>query len=205
MHTIIDHPLAQNCITMMRNEATSSRNFREAVWQVSSFLAYEALRDLRLETVTVKTPVADTEAKKVKQKTLIVPVLRAGLGMLDAVLRLLPDSKVGVLGMRRNEQTACAESYYENLPTAEGGEIVLVIDPMLATGGTACDAVARLKALGYRDIRFLCLVSAPEGIARFEAEHPDVAIFTASKDQGLNSDFYIVPGLGDAGDRIFGA
>ena len=152
------------------------------------------------------TPVAKAKGVKVNEpRIILVPILRAGMGMLDAMLNVLPYAKVGVLGMQRNETTAEPVPYYAKVPPAKDGEeLALVIDPMLATGGSACDAVAQLKKLGYKRIKFLNLISAPEGIAKFESEHPDVPVYTAAKDERLNSHFYIVPGLGDAGDRIFG-
>lgn len=204
MHFVVDHPLVQHCVSVMRSKDTPPKLFREMVERITIFLAYEALRDAPLREVRVETPIADAAANVLDARTVVVPVLRAGFGMLAPMLQILPESKVGVIGMRRDETTGNAESYYENVPAAAGGELVLLIDPMLATGGSACDAVAKLKSLGYDNIKFLNLIAAPEGILRFEREHPDVAVYTASKDRCLNSNFYIVPGLGDAGDRIFG-
>lgn len=189
----------------MRDAATKPKLFRELVFEITTFLAYEALRNIRTEQVSVKTPVADTVGRKIAEPGMvIVPILRAGMGMLDAMLRMVPYARVGVLGMQRNEETAEPIPYYAKVPPAKGEELAIVIDPMLATGGSACDAVAQLKKLGYRRIIFLCLVSAPEGISNFEKTHPDVPVYTAARDERLNENFYIVPGLGDAGDRIFG-
>ena len=205
MHVVADHPLVTHRLTLLRDRATPPKLFRELVGEITTYLAFTALKDLRMKTVEVSTPVADTTGRRVDERIVLVPILRAGMGMLDAMLDVLPYAKVGVLGMQRNEETAVPVTYYSKVPPAKsGGELALVVDPMLATGGSACDAVAELKKLGYRRIKFLCLISAPEGIARFEKEHPEVPVFTAAKDERLNSHFYIVPGLGDAGDRIFG-
>ena len=204
MHTVLKHPLVDHRITLMRDQTTPPKLFRELVNELTTFLAYEALKDVRVRTVDVVTPVAKTTGGLVDERVVLVPILRAGMGMLDAMLHVLPYAKVGVLGMQRNEETAEPIPYYAKVPPAKGEELALVIDPMLATGGSACDAVAQLKKLGYRRIKFLNLISAPEGIARFEAAHPEVPVFTAAQDERLNSHFYIVPGLGDAGDRIFG-
>ena len=204
MHYVLNHPLVNHRVTLMRDQTTPPKLFRELVNELSTFIAYEALKDLRVERVPVVTPVAKTEGDRIAETVVIVPILRAGMGMLNAMLGVLPSAKVGVLGMQRNEETAEPIPYYAKVPPAKGEELALVIDPMLATGGSACDAVAQLKKLGYRRIKFLNLISAPEGIAKFEAEHPDVPVYTAAKDERLNQHFYIVPGLGDAGDRIFG-
>jgi len=190
----------------MRDHETPPKLFRELVNEITIFLAYEALKDIRVKSVDVVTPVSKTTGLKVDEpRIILVPILRAGMGMLDAMMRVLPYAKVGVLGMQRNEATAEPVPYYAKVPPAKNGEeLALVMDPMLATGGSACDAVAQLKKLGYRRIKFLNLISAPEGISKFEKEHPDVPVYTAAKDERLNSHYYIVPGLGDAGDRIFG-
>ena len=206
MHTVLDHPLVGHRVTLLRDHETPPKLFRELVNEITTFLAYEALRDIRVAPVDVVTPVAKAKGVKVDEpRIILVPILRAGMGMLDAMLHVLPYAKVGVLGMQRNEATAEPVPYYAKVPPAKDGEeLALVIDPMLATGGSACDAVTQLRKLGYRRIKFLNLISAPEGLAKFEAEHPDVPVFTAARDERLNSHFYIVPGLGDAGDRIFG-
>ena len=204
MHVVADHPLVTHRLTLLRDRATPPKLFRELVDEITTYLAFTALKDLRMKTVNVSTPVADTTGQRVDERIVLVPILRAGMGMLDAMLDVLPYAKVGVLGMQRNEETAEPVPYYAKVPPAKGDELAIVIDPMLATGGSACDAVAQLKKLGYTRIKFLNLISAPEGIAKFEECHPDVPVFTAAKDERLNSHFYIVPGLGDAGDRIFG-
>ena len=204
MHTVLNHPLVTHRVTLMRDQATPPKLFRELVNELTEFLAFEALKDVNLKGVDVVTPVAKARGALVDERIVLVPILRAGMGMLDAMLHVLPYAKVGVLGMQRNEETAEPIPYYAKVPPAKGEELAIVIDPMLATGGSACDAVAQLKKLGYKRIKCLHLISAPEGIAHFEAHHPDVPVYTAAKDERLNSHFYIVPGLGDAGDRIFG-
>ena len=204
MTTILQHPLVDHRMALMRDQSTPPKLFRELVNEITEFLAFEALKDIQLKSVEVTTPVAKTTGALVDEHVVLVPILRAGMGMLDAMLHVLPYAKVGVLGMQRNEETAEPMPYYAKVPPAKGDELAIVIDPMLATGGSACDAVAQLKKLGYKRIKCLHLVSAPEGLAKFEREHPDVPVFVAAKDERLNSHFYIVPGLGDAGDRIFG-
>jgi len=207
MHTILEsHPLVAHRVTLMRDRRTPPKIFRELVAETTTFLAYEALRDARTRESDVETPVAKTVGPLVDEPgVVIVPILRAGVGMLGAALDVLPYAKVGVLGMQRNEETAEPVAYCAKVPPAKSGdELAIVLDPMLATGGSVCSAISALKELGYRRIKFLCLISSPEGIARLEGEHPDVPIFAASKDERLDSRFYIVPGLGDAGDRIFG-
>ena len=204
MHTVLTHPLVQHRVTLMRDINTKPKQFRELVNEITEFLAIESLKDLKTVVVPVTTPVAKTTGVKIEDQIVIVPILRAGMGMLDAMLHVLPYAKVGVLGMQRNEETAEPVPYYAKVPAAKGDELAIVIDPMLATGGSACDAFAQLKKLGYRRIKFLCLVSAPEGMDNFERNHPEVPVYAAAMDERLNSHFYIVPGLGDAGDRIFG-
>ncbi len=204
MYTVLQHPLVKHRVTLMRDINTKPKQFRELVNELTAFLAIESLKDLHTVEVPVTTPVAKTVGVKIEDNIVIVPILRAGMGMLDAMLRVLPYAKVGVLGMQRNEETAEPIPYYAKVPPAKGDELAIVIDPMLATGGSACDAFSQLKRLGYRRIVSLNLIVAPEGIAKVEAQHPDVPVFTAAMDERLNSHFYIVPGLGDAGDRIFG-
>lgn len=204
MHTILKHPLVDHRLSYMRDRATAPKLFRELVSEITAFLAFEALKDLNTVEVSFDTPVARTTGRKISDRIVLVPILRAGMGMLDAMLHVLPYAKVGVLGMQRNEETAEPIPYYSKVPPAKGDELAIVIDPMLATGGSAVDAVGQLKKLGYHRIKFLCLVSAPEGMENFENHHPEVPVYTAAMDERLNSHFYIVPGLGDAGDRIFG-
>jgi uracil phosphoribosyltransferase len=204
MTTVINHPLVAHRVTLMRDIDTKPKQFRELVNEITEFLAFEALKNLKTVDVPITTPVAKTIGKKIKDEIVIVPILRAGMGMVDAMLHVLPYAKVGVLGMQRNEETAEPIPYYSKVPPATGEEIAILIDPMLATGGSAADAIVQLKKLGYKYIVFLNLIASPEGLDRLEKEHPDVPVFTAAKDERLNSRFYIVPGLGDAGDRIFG-
>ena len=204
MHTVLNHPLVNHRVTLMRDQSTPPKIFRELVNEITTFLAYEALRDLRTVKIPVRTPVAETTGDHISDRVVIVPILRAGMGMLDAVLDVLPSAIVGVLGMQRKEETAEPVPYYSKVPPMRGDALAIVIDPMLATGGSACDAVSQLKKLGYRRIRFLNMIAAPEGVKKFEEMHPEVPIYTAALDQRLNDHFYIVPGLGDAGDRIFG-
>ena len=204
MITVLHHPLVDHRMTYMRDVATQPKLFRELVSEITTFLAYEALRDIKTEEVPIQTPLTKTVGRKVAEHVVLVPILRAGMGMLDAMLRVMPYAKVGVLGLQRNEETAEPIPYYVKVPPAKGDELAIVIDPMFATGGSAVDAVSQLKQLGYKRILFLNLISAPEGIEKFEKHHPDVPVYTAAKDERLNSHYYIVPGLGDAGDRIFG-
>lgn len=204
MHIVIKHPLVDHRVTLMRDQNTPPKLFRELVNEITEFLAFEALKDVRMRTVEVATPVAKTHGALVDDRIVLVPILRAGMGMLGAMLRVLPYAKVGVLGMQRNEDTAEPVPYYAKVPPAKGEELAIVMDPMLATGGSVCDAVGQLKKLGYRRIKCLHLIAAPEGVAKFEKEHSDVPAFIAALDERLNSHYYIVPGLGDAGDRIFG-
>lgn len=205
MQIVLNHPLVNHRITILRDQETPSKVFRVTVEELSKILVYEATRDLRMVNVPVVTPVARSRGDLIADHVVIVPILRAGIGMLPGALEMLPDATVGVLGIQRNEMTAQAEPYCAKVPAPHGDDpLALVIDPMIATGGSACDAIVQLKRLGYRRIRILAIVSAPEGLARLEAEHPDVGVFTAAKDERLNEHFYIIPGVGDAGDRIFG-
>ena len=181
MHTVLDHPLVNHRVTMLRNRETPPKLFRELASEITEFLAFEALKDVRTEEVSVETPLRHATGVKVTDRIVLVPILRAGMGMLDAMLRVLPYAKVGVLGMQRNEETAEPIPYYAKVPPAKGDELAIVIDPMLATGGSACDAVAQLRKLGYSRIKFLCLISAPEGIAKFESEFPDVPVWTGDR------------------------
>ena len=182
MHVVADHPLVTHRLTLLRDRATPPKLFRELVGEITTYLAFKALNDLRMKTVEVSTPVADTTGQRVDERIVLVPILRAGMGMLGAMLDVLPYAKVGVLGMQRNEETAEPVPYYAKVPPAKGDELAIVIDPMLATGGSACDAVAQLKKLGYARIKFLNIISAPEGIAKFERAHPEVPVFTGVVD-----------------------
>lgn len=200
---VINHPLIEHKLSILRDEKTEPFQFRLLVDEISYLMLFEATRDLPLRDVKVKTPVAMANTKKLDAKIMICPILRAALGMLDGIFKLIPDASVGFLGFQRNEKTLEAEFYYAKLPSDHTERTAIIIDPMFATGGTAIDAVNFLKSKGVKDIRFLALVSAPEGLKRFSEAHPDVQVFTACIDDGLNAHGYIVPGLGDAGDRVF--
>ena len=202
---ILDHPLIQHKTTILRQTTTSNKEFREFVEEITMLMCYEALRDLPLEEVEIETPLKKTRKKVLKGKKLaIVPILRAGLGMVSGMLSLVPSAKVGHIGMYRDEETLQPHEYYCKLPPDIEDRLVVVVDPMLATGGSACDAISQIKSYGAKQIKFLCLVAAPEGIESLTKAHPDVEIYCANVDEGLNENGYIVPGLGDAGDRIFG-
>ena len=202
---IIDHPLITHKLSIMRNKKTGSKDFRELLGEIAMLMGYELTRDLPLEDVTIETPITKMKAKMISGKKLaIVPILRAGLGMVDGLLELVPVAKVGHIGLYRDPDTHNPVEYYCKFPNDIEGRIVILVDPMLATGGSACDALAMLKKHGCRNIRFMALVGAPEGVKRVQEEHPDVDIFIAALDEYLNDHAYIVPGLGDAGDRIVG-
>ena len=202
---IIDHPMIQHKLTIMRDKETGSKDFRQLLEEISLLMGYEITRDIPLEDVEIETPICKMSAKKVSgRKLAIVPILRAGMGMVEGLHTLVPVAKVGHIGLYRNEQTHEPVVYYCKLPEDIQSRMVIVTDPMLATGGSACDALSMLKARGCTNIRLMCLVAAPEGISRVQLNHPDVDIFVAAVDDHLNEDAYIVPGLGDAGDRIYG-
>ena len=197
--------MVQHKLSIMRDINTGSKDFRELLKEISLLMGYEITRDLPLENVEIETPMKKMTARVISGKKLaIVPILRAGLGMVDGLLTLLPVAKVGHIGLYRDETTHEPVSYYCKMPFDIDQRMVIVTDPMLATGGSSCDALKMLKERGCTNIRLMCLVAAPEGIARVQAEHPDVDIYVAAVDDHLNEDAYIVPGLGDAGDRIFG-
>lgn len=202
---IMDHPLIQHKLTLLRDKNTGSKEFRELVSEIAMLMCYEATRDLSLKEVEIETPICVTKAKVVSGKKLaFVPILRAGLGMVDGVLRLVPAAKVGHIGMYRDPDTKLPVEYYCKLPNDISSRDVIVLDPMLATGGSAIDAIGKLKEHGVTAIKFMCVIAAPEGLAALQKAHPDVEIFCAALDERLNEHAYIVPGLGDAGDRIFG-
>lgn len=203
--TIMDHPLIQHKVTLIRDKRTGTRDFRAIISEIAMLECYESTRDLKLKDVEVETPIAKTTGKQLAGKKLaIVPILRAGLGMLSGIEALIPAAKVGHIGMYRDPETLNPVVYYCKLPADIERRDVIVCDPMLATGGSACSAIAALKARGCQNIRFLCIIAAPEGLTRLQKEHPDVDIVAAALDDHLNEKGYIVPGLGDAGDRIFG-
>ena len=202
--TIIDHPLVQHKVTMLRDVNTGNKEFRELVAEIATLICYEATRDLPTTEATVETPICAAKGKLIEKKLGIVPVLRAGVGMVNGMLNLLPTAKVGHLGMYRDPDTLQPVTYYGKLPKDAEERELFIIDPMLATGGTADAAIKYVKSQGVTDIKLLCLIAAPEGIAKIQKEHPDVDIYTAAYDSHLNNHGYIVPGLGDAGDRLFG-
>lgn len=202
---LIDHPLITHKLTIMRNKKTGSKDFRELLNEISMLMGYELTRDLPLQDVTIETPITKMTAKMVSgRKLAIVPILRAGLGMVDGIQSLVPVAKVGHIGLYRDPKTHQPVEYYCKLPSDIQDRLVILVDPMLATGGSAIDALTLLKNKGCKNVRFMCLVAAPEGVAKVLKAHPDVEIYGAALDDHLNDHAYIVPGLGDAGDRIFG-
>ena len=202
---IVEHPLIQHKISLMRDRRTGTKEFRDLVSEVATLLCYEATRDLPLEEVEVETPIALARTKVLAgRKLALVPILRAGLGMVDGMLNLIPAAKVGHIGLYRNEETLQPVEYYCKLPNDIAEREVIVLDPMLATGGSAADAISLTKQRGARHIKFIGLIAAPEGLKALHAAHPDVDIYVGALDEKLNDQGYIVPGLGDAGDRIFG-
>lgn len=202
---ILDHPMITHKLTLMRDKDTGSKDFRQLLDEISMLMGYEITRDLPLEDVAIETPVTTMTAKRISGKKLaIVPILRAGLGMVDGLLRLVPVAKVGHIGLYRDPETHLPVEYYCKMPPDIANRIVIVVDPMLATGGSASDAITMLKKKGCTNIKLMCLVGAPEGAEKVMADHPDVDIYIAAMDECLNDHKYIVPGLGDAGDRLFG-
>lgn len=202
---VFDHPLITHKLSIMRQTNTGSKDFRELLNEIAMLMGYEVTRDLPMEEYTIKTPLETMKAKKISGKKLaIVPILRAGLGMVDGMLTLVPVAKVGHIGLYRDPETHMPVEYYCKLPEDIDKRIVIVVDPMLATGGSAIDAIAMLKKRGVTNIRFMCLVAAPEGVKALQEAHADVDIYAAALDRQLNEHKYILPGLGDAGDRIFG-
>ena len=203
--TVVDHPMVQHKLSILRDANTGSKQFREIVKELGLFEGYEATRDFPLEDVHVTTPVCETVCKKISgRKVAVVPILRAGLGMVDGLLELVPAARVGHIGMYRDEGTHEPHEYYCKMPADIDKRICLVVDPMLATGGSACDAITQIKKRGVKNIKFIGIIGAPEGLKRLQELHPDVDIYMAALDERLNENGYIVPGLGDAGDRIFG-
>ncbi len=201
---LIEHPLVQHKLSIMRDKETSTIKFRELLKEISMLMGYEITRDFPLTHEEIETPIKKMRAPKISgKKVVIVPILRAGLGMVDGLISLIPSARIGHIGMYRDEETCTPVFYYYKMPENKD-RLVIVSDPMLATGGSACDAITRLKADGYKSIRLMCLVAAPQGVKAVTEMHPDVDIYTAALDEGLNEKNYIVPGLGDAGDRIFG-
>lgn len=202
---LVDHPLIQHKLTIMRDKNTSSKDFRILLDEISMLMGYEITRDLPLEDTEVETPICTATFKKLTGKKLaIVPILRAGLGMVDGLLRLIPSARVGHIGLYRDPETHLPVEYYCKMPQGIDEREVIVVDPMLATGGSASDAITIVKARGAKSVKLMCLVAAPEGVKKVQESHPDVDIYCAALDEKLNDHAYIVPGLGDAGDRIFG-
>ncbi len=201
---IIDHPLVLHKLSIMRDKNTSTMKFRGLLEEIAMLMGYEITRDLPLTYEDIETPLMPMKAPKIAgKKVVIVPILRAGLGMVEGLMRLMPSARIGHIGLYRDEETCQPVFYYYKMPEHKD-RLVLLTDPMLATGGSACDAIARLKAAGYTQIRLLCLVASPQGVKVVQERHPDVDIYVASIDEGMNDKNYILPGLGDAGDRIFG-
>ena len=202
---IFDHPLIKHKIAILRDENTGMKEFRELVEEITTLMTYECLKDVKTVTVKVKTPLEETEQQMVPDNSIaIVPILRAGLGMVNGIHVLFPTAKVGHIGMYRDEETLQPHEYYCKLPAGIENKLVLLVDPMLATGGSACDAIEALKKRGCKNIKFMAIIGAPEGIAKVAETHPDVNIYVSTLDRCLNRNGYILPGLGDAGDRLFG-
>ena len=202
---IINHPMVQHKLSIMRNKETGSKDFRQLLKEISLLMGYEVTRDIPLDPIEIETPICKMMARQVSgRKLAIVPILRAGLGMVEGLLELVPVARVGHIGLYRNEETHEPVVYYSKLPEDVNTRMVIVTDPMLATGGSASDALTMLKEKGCTNIRLMCLVGVPEGIERVQRDHPDIDIYLAAVDDHLNENAYIVPGLGDAGDRIFG-
>ena len=203
--TIFNHPLIQHKISSLRNKETGTNEFRKLVGEIATLEGFEALSDLPTELKEVETPIEKCMIPVLRgKKPAIVPILRAGLGMVDGLLTLIPAAKVGHIGMYRNEETHEPVEYYCKLPKPIEERLIIVTDPMLATGGSACDAISQIKKYGGKNIKFMCIIAAPEGLERLHREHPDVQIYVGALDRRLNENAYICPGLGDAGDRIFG-
>ena len=202
---IADHPLIQHKVTLLRDKNTGSKEFRELIQEITQLMCYEATRDLPLCEVEVETPITITKSKVIAgRKLAFVPILRAGIGMVEGALELVPAARVGHIGLYRDPETLKPVEYYCKLPGDISEREVIVLDPMLATGGSAVDAIAQIKKRGPKNIKFMCIIAAPEGLEALQAAHPDVQVYCASLDEHLNDHGYIVPGLGDAGDRIFG-
>ena len=202
---ILNHPMVKHKISILRNEKTSTKEFRELIGEIAMLLCYEALSDAKLEEIEVKTPITMTQGNKVNENNYaFVPILRAGMGMVDGVLKLMPNAKIGHIGLYRNEETLEPVKYYCKLPANIEQKEVFLLDPMLATGGSGSAAISMLKKDGVKKIKFLSIIAAPEGIEKIKENHPDVQIYCAALDEKLNDVGYITPGLGDAGDRIYG-
>jgi len=204
MALMIDHPCVQHKLGIMRDVETGHKRFRELATEITKFVCYEALKNIETREVTVQTPVAEAVCRKIDKDLVVVPILRAGVGMLEGILELIPTARVGFVGLYRDEETKEPVTYYERFPPQIKGGTCIIVDPMLATGGSTVAAIDHLKKNGAANIVVVCIVTCPEGVALVEAAHPDVKIYAAAIDDHLNEDKYIVPGLGDAGDRLFG-
>jgi len=204
MAELIDHPCVQHKLAIIRDLDTGHKRFRELATEITKFVCYEALKNIKTKEVTVQTPVAEATCRKLDTDLVVVPILRAGVGMLEGILELVPTARVGFVGLYRDEETKMPVTYYERFPPQIKGGTCIIIDPMIATGGSTAAAIDKLKENGAGNIVVICIVTCPEGIALVEAEHPDVPIYAAAIDEKLNEKKYIVPGLGDAGDRLFG-
>lgn len=202
---ILNHPLVEHKLAILRDEKTGTKEFRELAGELAMFLCYEAMKDAKLEDVTIRTPLTEMKAKKLNEdKYAFIPILRAGTGMLDGLIKVIPNAKIGHIGMYRNEETLEPVRYYYKVPKDIKNREVWILDPMLATGGSGIDAIEAIKKEGVKKIKFLCIIAAPEGLEKMKNKFPDVEIYCAQVDDHLNEKGYIVPGLGDAGDRIFG-
>jgi len=204
MAELIDHPCVQHKLAIIRDVETGHKRFRELATEITKFICYEALKNIQTREVLVQTPVAEAKCRKLATDIVVVPILRAGVGMLEGILELVPTARVGFVGLFRDEETKLPVTYYERFPPQIKGGTCIIIDPMLATGGSTAAAIDKLKESGAQSIVVVCIVTCPEGIALVEAEHPDVPIYAAAIDERLDEKKYIVPGLGDAGDRLFG-
>lgn len=203
--TVADHPLVQHKLTLMRDKTTSTKGFRQLLREIATLLCYEVTRDLPLDPVEIETPLRPMRARMLSGKKLVfAPILRAGMGLLEGMLDLVPSARVAHIGLYRDPESLQAVEYYFKAPTDLGGRLVIAVDPMLATGNTAVAAMDRLKTHGASELRFVCLLAAPEGLSRLQAHHPEVRVWTAAIDEKLNEHGYILPGLGDAGDRLYG-
>ncbi len=202
---ILNHPLVKHKLTILRQKTTGTKEFRELISEISMMLCYEAMKDAELEDKEIETPICKMNGKKLNEdKYAFIPILRAGTGMLDGLIKVLPNAKIGHIGLYRNEETLKPVKYYYKVPKDIQNREVIILDPMLATGGSGIDAISMIKEDGAKKIKFLCIIAAPEGIKKMQEVHPDVKIYCANIDDKLNEEGYIVPGLGDAGDRIFG-
>jgi len=204
MLEVLNHPLITHKLTHMRQKETSTKDFRENLDEIAELMAYEVCRDLPVQPVDIETPIGPCTGYTLSKEVVIVPILRAGIGLLDGIRRLVPTAKVGFIGLYRDEETLEPHEYFAKFPSNMDEAIVMVVDPMLATGGSSIDAITMVKKRGAKNIKLVCLVGAPEGVKAVQAAHPDVDIYLAALDDHLNENGYIVPGLGDAGDRIFG-